>query len=172
MIRDYSAAGKQSPQYGALASDIPPPTTAVTTTVGGNEPITSTTTTTTTSGVDNTNYNAANNAASDVKNAFFWQLPALTLTLAKLFLRVQRIGMKRTRFFRCLGVAVAQYLARVPLMSFATMLPQSDSELVFCTFCIIVDKTSDAYLMYHTWPIPDVLSEAGISVPASPPTTK
>jgi hypothetical protein len=113
-----------------------------------------------------TPYNAANHAAaSDVKNAFFWQLPALTLTLAKLFLRVHRIGMKRTRFFRCLGVAIAQYIARVPLMSFATMLPQSDSELIFCTCCIIIDKTSDAYLMYHTWPIPDVLSDAGISVP-------
>ena len=92
-------------------------------------------------------------SATQVVNAFTWQLPSLAVTLAKLLLRARRHGMKRTRFFRCLAVALVQYAARVPLMSFATMLPMSDSELVMCAACVATDSLSDSYLAYHTWPL-------------------
>jgi hypothetical protein len=102
-----------------------------------------------------------------VSNAFLYQLPTTALHLVKLLYRVHRLGMKRTRFFRCIGVMALQYVARVPLMSFSTMLPMSDTELAFCVSCIIVDKTAESYLWYHTFPIPDFVSEAGIIVPSS-----
>jgi hypothetical protein len=83
---------------------------------------------------------------------FVWHLPATLLTFGKLFYRMHTVGRKNTKAWRCIGVTLVQYIARVMMVTFSTWLPMSENELVFCLLLLGIDKTTDAYLIRNTWP--------------------
>ncbi len=96
-------------------------------------------------------------------SAFLWPLPATAIAVAKLLVRVRVVGWRHTRFYRCLFVALIRHLARVPLLSFAVMLPMSDAEISVAALCLGLDWLCTNYLNTHTWPFAVRRGSAGAS---------
>lgn len=83
---------------------------------------------------------------------FSWQMPAVVLTLGKLFYRRYKYGKKSTKTLKVLGVLGGQLLIRAYLTSFSIMLPDSTGSAFQSIVACFIDSLATRYLIVHTSP--------------------
>lgn len=84
---------------------------------------------------------------------FVWQMPALALTLGKLWYRRKALGAEKTKTKRVVGMLVPWLFIRAFLASFSVQIPQTEGDAMVAVGAIVLESLMAKYIVANTWPL-------------------